>query len=84
MIDNIKEVRTPAPKCRVNKHGEVVLTMSVEAAQFFRAVVGNTAGDVHGPSYLAWDKLDDVCRNLPGYFFLGEDGSFCPNKRRYL
>lgn len=73
MTTEIK-TRIPAPKCRVNKHGEVVLTMSVEAAQYFRAVVGNTIGS---DEYAAWDKLDDVCHQLPGYFKLGvKSGAF--------
>lgn len=64
----------PAPRCRVNKHGEVVLTMSVEDAQYFRAVVGNTNG---GEGYEAWGVLDNVCLPLPGYFRLGkESGPF--------
>ena len=62
------KTRKPAPKCRVNKHGEVVLTLSVEDAQYFRAAIGNTRGD---EGYEAWDKLDAVCRNLPGFFRMG-------------
>lgn len=65
--------RKPAPNCRVNEHGEVVLTMRVEEAQYFRAVVGNTN---EGEGYKAWDVLDDVCQKLPGYFFLGKAGVF--------
>lgn len=74
MIDNIKEVRTPAPKCRVNKHGEVVLTLTVEQAQRLRAVWGNTTA---GEDYEPWDILDNCMKNLPGYFRLGKkSGAF--------
>lgn len=61
--------RKPAPKCKFNKHGEVVLTLSVEDAQYFCAVLGNTNGDV---GYDAWGVFADVCKTLPGYFKLGK------------
>lgn len=74
MIDNSKEGRAPAPKCRVNKHGEVVLTLTVEQAQRLRALWGNTTAS---EDYVPWRVLDDCVKNLPGYFRLGiETGAF--------
>ena len=61
--------RKPAPKCKFNKHGEAVLTLPIDDAQYFRAVVGNTTGPEGGD---AWDVLDDVCKTLPGYLKLGK------------
>lgn len=61
--------RKPPPKCKFNKHGEVVLTLSIDDAQYFRAVVGNTNGS---EGYGAWDVLDGVCKTLPGYYKLGK------------